>query len=677
MFSTSKERTTALFYLGDITTKIDSERILFEIDADPKIVNTKPFANISKYSYFPVESEVLFIIGSIFRLNNINRNDDQIWIIKMTLCNDDEHDLKQVLVYMKQQIKSKETNLQTLAKLLWKMGKLDLAEKYFNRLLQELPTNDPLLSRLYKDLGGLASQTGDYDMSVQWHQKYLAIKNKNPLTVNPTGEKTKNFIDEPDKMHVAPHNGYSIKKTREFISKYGPYLRTTLQIAQVLMKLGSFVIPQLDGVSKAVGSGVNTILPTPDKQKEMEQQLNLVEKLLDRINYKRTQSKSTMFEKDKSRGVPLQGLDLREVEAYLDVADNTHSLGNLYRTVSVDGHVRWVCLEHYDDISFNNAMSKYIYQLEAMGGKSLIFNDININTKWKQHGITIAGGNGEGNQLNQLCYPQSIYVDDDDQTIYIGDWGNHRVVKWKYGAKNGQVVASGNGRGNRNNQLNHPRDVIIDKTNDFLIICDRYKRRVVRWPRQNGRNGETIVSDIDCWGLIMDKNGDLYVSDWKKNEVRRWKQGEREGIIVAGGHGKGNHLNQLDYPTHIFVDEEHSIYVSDRYNHRVMKWMKGAKEGIVVAGGKGYGNSLTQLSYPQGVIVDHLGNVYVADCDNHRIMRWRKGSCGVSVVVGGNGKGEQRNQFNYPRGLSFDVRGNLYIVDCWNHRIQKFDIDLN
>ncbi|CAF4287003.1 unnamed protein product, partial [Adineta steineri] len=86
MFSTSKQRTIALFLLGDITTQIDSERVLFEIDADPNIATTKPFANISKHSYFPDESEVLFMIGSIFRLNNINRNDDQIWIIKMTLC---------------------------------------------------------------------------------------------------------------------------------------------------------------------------------------------------------------------------------------------------------------------------------------------------------------------------------------------------------------------------------------------------------------------------------------------------------------------------------------------------------------------------------------------------------------------------------------------------------------
>ncbi|CAF0971126.1 unnamed protein product [Adineta steineri] len=310
-------------------------------------------------------------------------------------------------------------------------------------------------------------------------------------------------------------------------------------------------------------------------------------------------------------------------------------------------------------------------------GQSILLNHININTKWRRHGITMAGGNGHGNQLNQLFQPQGIYVDDDDQTIYIADSGNDRIVEWKYGAKNDQVVAGGNGHGNGSDQLNEPANVIVDKKNDSLIICDRLNRRVVRWSRQNSRNGETIISNIDCWGLIMDKNEDLYVSDWKKHEVRRWKQGEKEGTIVAGGKGEGNLLNQLNHPTHICVDEHHSVYVSDWRNHRVMKWMKGAKEGIVVAGGKGKGNSLTQLSNPRGVIVDHLGNVYVADMSNERIMRWCEGSTEGSIVVGGNGRGEQSNQFKYPAGLSFDIEGNLYVVDCHNHRIQKFDLDLN
>ncbi|CAF4339697.1 unnamed protein product, partial [Rotaria sordida] len=59
---------------------------------------------------------------------------------------------------MKKQLGSGETDLQTLGKLLWNLGKLDLAEKYFLRWLEQRPPNDALLGELYKNLGKVTSQ---------------------------------------------------------------------------------------------------------------------------------------------------------------------------------------------------------------------------------------------------------------------------------------------------------------------------------------------------------------------------------------------------------------------------------------------------------------------------------------------------------------------------------------
>ncbi|CAF1451581.1 unnamed protein product, partial [Rotaria magnacalcarata] len=245
----------------------------------------------------------------------------------------------------------------------------------------------------------------------------------------------------------------------------------------------------------------------------------------------------------------------------------------------------------------------------------------------------------------------------------------------KSGATSGQVVAGGNEEGSGDHQLSQPLDVIVDKERDSLIICDNSNRRVVRWPRRNGTSGETIISNIYCWGLTMDENGSLYVVDTGKAEVRQYKKGESQGTVVAGGNGRGNRFDQLYGPRYVFVDRDHSVYVSERGNDRVMKWMKGKKEGIIVAGGQGKGNGLTQLSYPKGVVVDQLGTVYVADDENDRIMRWPKGATQGSVIVGGNGGGGQSNQLNGPEGSSFDRHGNLYVVDYGNHRVQKFNIE--
>ena len=81
--------------------------------------------------------------------------------------------------------------------------------------------------------------------------------------------------------------------------------------------------------------------------------------------------------------------------------------------------------------------------------------------KWKQDGITVAGGNEKGNKLNQLSYPRSMFID--NQTIYIGDYLNNRVVKWETHATDGEIIAVGNAKGRRSNQLKGLRDIIIDK----------------------------------------------------------------------------------------------------------------------------------------------------------------------------------------------------------------------
>jgi len=294
----------------------------------------------------------------------------------------------------------------------------------------------------------------------------------------------------------------------------------------------------------------------------------------------------------------------------------------------------------------------------------------------------MAGGNGEGDKLNQLSAPNGIYVDHQQQHIYITDYGNSRIVKWKLdgGSEEGEIVAGGNGRGNRIDQWNEPSDVIVDENNKSLIICDRDNRRVVQWSLENP-NGEKeiLVENIRCWGLMMNENGDLFVSDYENRSVKRWRKSEigkgREGTIVAGGNGKGNELNQLNSPTYIFIDREETVYVSETQNNRVMKWLKGANEGIVVAGGQGQGNSLNQLYYPCGLVVSEIGDIYVTDWGSNRIMCWSLGSKEGRVVVGGNGEGS--NQLNNPIGLSFDVENNLYVVDQWNHRIQRFLVDKN
>lgn len=302
-------------------------------------------------------------------------------------------------------------------------------------------------------------------------------------------------------------------------------------------------------------------------------------------------------------------------------------------------------------------------------------SNIPVNAQWTQIAVIIAGGNGEGNSNNQLNYPNGLYVD--DETLVIADTANHRIVQWNNGDTNGHVVAGGNGQGNRLDQLYYPADVLISKETDSLIISDSANYRVVRWSCRSGtRQGEILIDNIDARGLAMDDQGYLYVSNSREHEVRRYRPGNQNGTLAAGGNGGGNGLNQLYYPTCLFVDRQQNVYVSDCYNNRVMKWNKGAKQGIIVIDNQIARNYISNLNQPNGIFVDTLGTLYIADSLNHRIIRWFPDDKQGTVIAGVHGKGPRVSQFSRPHGLSFDRHGNLYVVDSQNHRVQRFSLHL-
>ncbi|CAF4937844.1 unnamed protein product, partial [Rotaria socialis] len=220
---------------------------------------------------------------------------------------------------------------------------------------------------------------------------------------------------DPKEMHVAPHEGYSIKKGRDFVVKYAPYLRTTLQIVQVLLSAGGLVIPQLGSAAMAINNVVPAQFKNPKYYEDMKQQLQMVDDLLNKVDNQRDRAGASVISKQKSKGTPLKGAALREIQTYLELVDDKRSLGNLYRIVTDDGYVRWVCLQHYDEISFNNEMSKYINEFEAMGGKfdqktkKAFINQVNI-TKENVEMMCKALGKGF-NIVKLICRECSIDED--------------------------------------------------------------------------------------------------------------------------------------------------------------------------------------------------------------------------------------------------------------------------
>ncbi len=177
---TNINRNKVLNFLKNSNIFHDQQQVLFIIDADANIVTKKPFADISKFSNFIDEGEILFMIGSVFRLMKVNK-DGRIWVVRMQLCGDNEHDLEHVYESMnKIQDKNEDTKIdvRTFGEIMRRMGKYHLAEMIYRHFLAELSSDDSSLSDLHFAIGTVAKDKKEYDSSLKSYQKSLEIKKR-------------------------------------------------------------------------------------------------------------------------------------------------------------------------------------------------------------------------------------------------------------------------------------------------------------------------------------------------------------------------------------------------------------------------------------------------------------------------------------------------------------------
>ncbi|CAF1540251.1 unnamed protein product [Didymodactylos carnosus] len=175
--STTRSRNKALEFTQSAQCEVQYECVLFKIKVESRI-KAKPFADISRLSYFPGEEEILLMLGSIFRLESVHFDQQQqIWVADLDLCNEDDHDLKQVFDHMKKEMGSETTHI-SLGNLFGQMGELDKAEKYYKRLLNELAVDDSGIAECYVGLGNVHRNKGEYDLALMNHEKALKIRVK-------------------------------------------------------------------------------------------------------------------------------------------------------------------------------------------------------------------------------------------------------------------------------------------------------------------------------------------------------------------------------------------------------------------------------------------------------------------------------------------------------------------
>ncbi|CAF0946176.1 unnamed protein product [Rotaria sp. Silwood1] len=102
--------------------------------------------------------------------------------------------------------------------------------------------------------------------------------------------------------------------------------------------------------------------------------------------------------------------------------------------------------------------------------------------KWMKdakEGIVVAGGNGPGNSLTQLWASIGVAVDQLG-TIYIADSNNHRIIRWPQEVKQGSIVVDENGKEEQANQLSSSLDLTFDQQGNLYVV-DNGNYRVQRF----------------------------------------------------------------------------------------------------------------------------------------------------------------------------------------------------
>ncbi|CAF0775638.1 unnamed protein product [Adineta steineri] len=277
---------------------------------------------------------------------------------------------------------------------------------------------------------------------------------------------------------------------------------------------------------------------------------------------------------------------------------------------------------------------------------------------WNYNGITFANRSIVGE------YPRAIFVNTNN-TIYVANQEDNTIVMWNEEHVNPAKIIHGN--------FTQPYSLFVTSNGDIYIDDGFENGQVQKWIAETNNFVTVMNVNSSCHGLFVDINDTLYCSmpDYHQVVKRSLNDALMNSNRVAAGTGiNGSALNELNYPSGIFVDVNLDLYVADSMNNRVQLFQPGQSNGITVAGSRSQ-RQTTELNYPTGIILDAEKYLYIVDQMNHRIV----GSDlnGFRCLVGCNGEGSQSNRLNYPFSLSFGRFGNIYVTDQNNHRIQKFE----
>ena len=127
-----------------------------------------------------VEAEILFMLGSIFRLSNVYyQEEERVNIAELELCSEAENQLSGVYEQMKREI-GEQTNIKELGNVLKDMGQHDRALQCYEKVLKLVESNDPSVRRCYYSIGQVKQLQGKYEESLKMFDRVIEREASEP-----------------------------------------------------------------------------------------------------------------------------------------------------------------------------------------------------------------------------------------------------------------------------------------------------------------------------------------------------------------------------------------------------------------------------------------------------------------------------------------------------------------
>jgi uncharacterized protein (TIGR03437 family) len=212
----------------------------------------------------------------------------------------------------------------------------------------------------------------------------------------------------------------------------------------------------------------------------------------------------------------------------------------------------------------------------------------------------------------------------------------------------------------------------------------------------SGDGGPATSASLDAPGRVaLDSSGNLYVSDFSENRIRKITPSgiistiAGNGTAAFGGDGGPATQASLYAPFDIVFDSAGNLYIANSGNNRVrMVNPQGIIATIAGNGNPGYSGDGGQaigaaLDYPAFLAFDAVGDLLVSTngynyAGSASVIR-KITPAGVISTFAGNGQTGYSGDggpatsaaLDAPKGLAFDPSGNLFIADQGNQRIRK------